>query len=112
MHSFPAFPVYAIIASFSRDSFAFVVRRLDLETLDLVLEGADLAHQVRRLVGCYAAGDNSASDAAGTSESHLGRDVDVWHVLVLAEEREMEEDREWGSVRRKNDELGTVSMSR
>lgn len=57
---------------------------LDLQSLDLVLESPDLAHQVGRLVGGDAAGDDSAGDTAGTSEGHLGRDIDVRDVLVFA----------------------------
>jgi hypothetical protein len=49
--------------------------RLDHEALDLVLEGADLAHEVGGLVGSDAAADDSAADTAGTAESHLAGDV-------------------------------------
>lgn len=50
---------------------------LDHESLDLVLERADLAHEVGGLVGGDAAGDDSAADTAGTAESHLAGDVDL-----------------------------------
>ena len=72
--------------------------RLDLQTLDLVLESADLAHQVGRLVGGDRAGDDGAGDTAGATESHLGGDVDVWHVLVLAKKRQVEKNGEWGGI--------------
>jgi hypothetical protein len=44
---------------------------LDLQSLDLVLQCADLAHQVRGLVSGNGAGDDSARHAAGPSECHL-----------------------------------------
>lgn len=53
---------------------------LDLKPLNLVLESADLAHEIRSLVGGDAAGDDSASDTAGTAKSHLGGNVDVWNL--------------------------------
>jgi hypothetical protein len=46
---------------------------LDLKSLDLVLKGPDLAHEVGSLVGGDGAGDHSARNAAGSSEGHLGR---------------------------------------
>ena len=56
--------------------------RLDLEPLDLVLEGADLAHKVRSLVGGDAASDDGAGDTAGAAEGHLGGNVDVRNLKV------------------------------
>jgi hypothetical protein len=50
---------------------------LDHEALDLVLEGADLAHEVGGLVGGDAAADDSAADTAGTAKSHLAGDVNL-----------------------------------
>jgi len=84
--------------------------RLDLESLDLVLEGADLAHQVRGLVGGDGAGDDSASDATGTAKSHLGGDVDVRNVLVLAEEGQVEEDGQGAGVGSEDDDLGDTAV--
>ena len=57
--------------------FQFVEDCLDHEALDLVLEGADLAHEVGGLVGGDAAADDSAADTAGTAESHLAGDVNL-----------------------------------
>ena len=50
---------------------------LDHESLDLVLKSADLAHEVRRLVGGDAAADHGAGDTAGTAKSHLAGDIDL-----------------------------------
>ena len=53
------------------DRIFVVMRRLNLETLNLVLEGPDLAHQIGGFVRGDRAGDDGASDSASTSESHL-----------------------------------------
>ena len=84
--------------------------RLDLETLNLVLEGADLAHEVGGLVGGDAAGNDSASDTAGAAESHLRGDVDVGDVLVLAEEGEVEQDGEGAGVSGEDDDLADTAV--
>ena len=83
-------PYPAILAS------KLFVPHLDLETLDLVLEGPDLAHEVTGFVGRDGTGDDSTGDTAGAAEGHLGGDVDVGHVLILAEEWKVEEDGESG----------------
>lgn len=55
----------------------FITSHLDHEPLHLVLERADLAHQVTGLVGRNAAADDRAADTASAAESHLGGDVDL-----------------------------------
>lgn len=85
---------------------------LDHQSLDLVLERADLVHEIRRLVGGDAGRDDSARDTAGAAERSLRGDVDVWHVLVLAEEGEMEEDGERGRVGGEDDDLGDTTVER
>lgn len=84
--------------------------RLDLKPLDLVLEGADLAHQVRGLVGGDGTGDDSAGDTAGAAEGHLGGNVDVGNVLVLAEEGQVEEDSQGAGVGGQDDDLGDTTV--
>jgi hypothetical protein len=106
------------------------MRRLDLEALDLVLESADLAHQVLRhglvhvhifnasvkeksyrgFVGGDGASDDGASDTAGAAKCHLRGNVDVGYVLVLTEQRQMEEDSERGGVGGKDDQLGDTAV--
>lgn len=71
---------------------------LDHESLDLVLDGADLAHEVGGLVGGDGGGDDGAGDTAGTAESHLAGNVDVRDVLILSDEGQVEEDGEGLSV--------------
>lgn len=83
---------------------------LDHQSLDLVLESADLVHEIRRLVGGDAGRDDGAGDTAGAAERGLGGNVDIWHVLVLAEEGKVEEDGERGGVGREDDDLGDTTV--
>lgn len=62
------------------------VNRLDHETLDLGLDGADLVGELGGLVGGDAASNNGAADTGGATKSDLAGDIDVGDVLVLAEE--------------------------
>lgn len=85
-------------------------RCLDLETLDLVLEGPDLLHEVGGLVGGDRASNDGARDTAGTAERHLARDVDVGDVLVLAKEGQVQQDGERARVRSEDDQLGDTAV--
>lgn len=87
-------------------------RNLDHQSLDLVLESADLVHEIGRLVGGDAGRDDGAGHAAGAAERGLGGNVDVWHVLVLAEEGKVEEDGERGGVGGEDDDLGDSAVER
>lgn len=82
----------------------------DQESLDLIFQGPDLAHEVAGLVRRDARGDDGATDAAGSSERHLGRHVHVRHVLVLGEQRQMEQDGQRGRVRGQDDDLGFAAV--
>jgi hypothetical protein len=85
-------------------------RRLDHQSLDLVLEGADLVHEIGRLVGGDGGSDDGAGDAAGAAERRLGGDVDVGHVLVLAEEGKVQQDGEGRGVGGEDDDLGDAAV--
>lgn len=67
---------------------------LDHETLDLDLDGADLVGELTGIVGGDGHGDDGTADTAGTAKSHLGGNVDVGDVLVLAQKGEVENDGE------------------
>lgn len=83
-----------------------------METLDLVLECADLAHQVGSLIGGDRRGNDGTGDTAGTAECHLGGDVNVRNVLVLAEKGKVEKDGEWAGVGSEDDDLGDTAVQR
>lgn len=50
---------------------------LDHQTLDLVLDRTDLAHEIGGLVGGDGAADDGSADTASTAKGHLGWDVDL-----------------------------------
>lgn len=100
LSSFPALP----FCQSSRQT------RLDHEALDLVLEGTDLVHEVGGLVGGDGSGNDGAGDTAGTAESHLGGNVDVRDVLVLAEKRKVHENGEGSGVGSEEDDLRSTTV--
>ena len=55
---------------------------LDHETLYLVLERPDLAHQLTGLIGRDRHADDSTGNTTGTSQSSFTRDVAVRHILI------------------------------
>ena len=59
---------------------------LNQELLDLVADGVDLRLDLRVLVRQDGAGDDRPGHTAGTSESNLGGDEDIGHVLILAQQ--------------------------
>lgn len=75
----PIFPVILrnifVISCF--DSLTRDVVCLDHKSLDLVLESADLAHEVGSLVGGDGGSNDSAGNTASATESHLGGNVAV-----------------------------------
>lgn len=54
---------------------------LDHQSLDLILKGADLVHEIGSLVGGDGSADDGASNTAGATESHLAGDLCA--VLVM-----------------------------
>lgn len=88
----------------------FLFSSLDHESLDLVLQCSDLAHQVRSFVGGDRCGNDSSADTTGTAQSGLAWDVDVGSVLVFAEEGQVEEDSQRSSVSGEDDDLGDSTV--
>lgn len=91
-------------------SHLFLTYLLNHETFHLVLEGADLAHEIRSFVRGDAAADHSSRDTTGAAQSHFRGHVDVWCVFIFAEKRKMEENRERRSIRRKDDDLADTTV--
>lgn len=58
---------------------------LDHQALDLGLDGTDLVGELTGIVGGNGDGDHGTADTAGTAKSHLGGNVDIGDVLVLAQ---------------------------
>lgn len=87
-------------------------QNLDEKPLNLVLQGPNLSLQLGRLIRGDRGRDDSAGNTAGTPKGDFRGDKDVGYVLVLAEEREMEEDLEGRGVGGKNDEFGNTPVER
>ena len=71
-----------------------------------------LFRSITGLVGSNAGRDHGTADTAGPSQRHLARHIDVRHVLVLGEEREMQEDGERRRVGREDHELRDTAVKR
>lgn len=71
-----------------------VVDPLDHQPLNLVLQRPNLAHQVTSLVRRDRARDDRPADTASATERHLARNVHIRGILVLAQERQVQEDGE------------------
>ena len=65
---------------------------LDHQALDLGLDGADLVGELTGIVGGDRHSDDGTADTAGTAKGHLGGNVDVGDVLVLAQKGQVEND--------------------
>ena len=83
---------------------------LDHESLDLILQASYLVHEVRCFVGGNTGTDDSPGNTAGTSEGGLAWNIDVWNVLVLAQEWKMEENGERSSVCGEDDDLADTTV--
>lgn len=91
-------------------SMIFPSTLLDHQSLDLVLQVPNLAHQIRSLVGGDACRDDCTTDATCSSESHLTRDVDVWYVLVFGEKRQVEKDGKRSSICGQDDDFRDTTV--
>lgn len=86
--------------------------KLDSEALDLLAEAADGTGELTALVAGDAGGDNRAADTASSAKGDLALNVHIGHVLVLAEERKMEENGEGYGVGGENDQLRNTAVQR
>lgn len=69
-----------------------------------------MRHQVARFVGSDRSRDDGAGHTTGAAESGLAGDVHIRHVLVLSEQRQMEENRERRGVGGKYDNLRSSAV--
>ena len=71
-----------------------------------MLNSVDLRFDLRSFVLRHTGGDDGSGDAASSAQGLLGPDEHVGHVLVLAEQRDVEQDLQRLGVRGQDDELG------
>lgn len=83
---------------------------LDHETLNLVLDGADLAHKVTSLVGSDTGGDHRTGDTGGPTQGELAGDIDIRHILVLSKERQVKENGQGRGVGSQDDDLSSSAV--
>lgn len=83
---------------------------LNQQLLNLVDHGSDLRLQLRTVVGQNGGGDDGTRHTTGTSEGSLGRNKDVRHVLVFAQQRQMEKNGQRFSVGSHDDQLGNTTV--
>lgn len=87
-----------------------VFLRLDQELLNLELDGLNLSVQLPSLVGGDTGGNDSPRDTTSSAESSLAGQKDVGDVLVLTEERKVEQDLDGLSVSGHDDELADTTV--
>merc|ERR1711983_428882 len=83
---------------------------LEQQLLNLLLDGLNLRLDLRTLVLSHAGSDDRPADTTGTTESLLGPDEHVGHVLVLAEQRDVEQDLERLRVGGQDDKLALAPV--
>ena len=62
------------------------------------------------LLGKNSDGNDVSGNTAGSAEVGLLSDVDVWHVLVFAEEGQMKDDLKWLGVASEHDQVSASSV--
>jgi hypothetical protein len=83
---------------------------LDHKSLHLILQASDLSHQVTSLIRRNTGRDDGAAHTTGATQCGLRRHVHVWHILVLAQKREVEKDSERSRVGSEDDYLGDAAI--
>jgi hypothetical protein len=102
----------SIFIPFSNSHYQLLgyIPSLDHESLDLVLQSSDLVHQIGGFVGSDTGTDNSTRNTTSTTQSSLTWNVNVWDVLVFAEEWKVEKDSERSSVGSEDDDLTDTTV--
>lgn len=80
-------------------------RNLNHQPLDLVFQAPNLSHQLAPLVGGDAGSDDGSADAACSPQRRLAGHIDVRHVLVFAQERQVQQDGQGRRVGRQDDDF-------
>lgn len=103
--------INSIYHSFEIMSLRWVIRVcLDQQGLDLVLDGVDLVLDGRTVVGGDRGSNNGSRDTTGSTKGSLGGHKHVGDVLVLAQQRKVQENLDGLGVGSHDDELGDTSV--
>lgn len=92
----------------------FLCHRVNLghETLNGGLEVLDVIIELTLAVGKDGAGYHSAGDSAGISEGNLAGNKDVMNVLLLTNQRKVQQDLERLRIGGQNDEVRLLTVQR
>lgn len=80
------------------------------DTLDGGLEVLDLVIELTLAVGLDGAGNDGTGDSASVSEGNLAGDEDVVDVLLLADQRQVQQDLDGLSIGGQNDEVSLLAV--
>lgn len=80
------------------------------ESLDGHLNRLNLRFELRSLLNGDWGSDDGARHAAGSAQSLFGADKHIWHVLVFAQERQVEDDLQWFGISSHHNKLGYASV--
>ena len=83
---------------------------LDQQSLNLVLDTVDLVLDRGSVVGSDGSGNNRSGHTTGSAQGGLGRHEHIWHVLVLTQQRQVQQDLDGLGVSGHDDELGDTSV--
>lgn len=78
---------------------------LDHKTFDLVLQSADLVLELAGFIRGDRSSNHRSADVACAAKGDLGRDVDVWDVLIFTEKGQVKQDRQRSAVACEDDDL-------
>lgn len=83
---------------------------LDDETLDLILDVIDLALQLAAIIASNRAGNNRSAHTTSPPKSSLAGDKHIRDILILTEQRQVQDDLEGLGVGGHHDELGDAAI--
>lgn len=90
--------------------FTSVQQKSHQQSLNSQLDRLDLRFQLRALLYGDRGSDDGTRHSTGTSQRLLGADKHVRHILVLTEERQMEDDLQWFSISCHHNKFGNASV--
>lgn len=80
------------------------------QPLNLILQRADLSHQITTLIRSDTGRNDCSRDSRRTTQCDFAGNVHVGNVFVFAEEREVEEDGEGGGVGCEDEDFGGAAV--
>jgi hypothetical protein len=85
-------------------------RLLDHKAFNTVLKLANLGHEVAGLVRGDGSSDDGAGDTASATKGSLAGNIDVGNILVLGEQRQVQQDCQRGSIGGQDDDFRSTTV--